>query len=179
MKVYPATLGNRERLVTYGVGYGVGIGVPLVLAVGFATAFDEPSVLLFTMPFIAALGTAWFFRPVGFGVTTESLSVLRPAGPKRIPLSRVTDVVSPATRPDGFSIGLARVEGFHGTFGLYWSRDWGRYRVHVTNADHAVEIRLEGGSRVIISPDDPQGFLRAVRHAIEVTGAQINVHEGP
>ena len=84
----------------------------------------------------------------------------------------------PATRPDGASFGLARVDGFHGTFGIFWNRNWGRYRVYVTNAEHTVEIRLANGSRVIISPDDPQDFLQAVRHAIELTGARISVQGG-
>lgn len=109
MEVFPATLGTRERLITYGVGYGVGIGVPLALGMSFALGFGEPLLLLFPLPFVIAFGLPYFFRPTGFGVTTDGISILRPVGPKRIPLREIRQAVSPATGSQGPGIGLARL----------------------------------------------------------------------
>jgi hypothetical protein len=67
------------------------------------------------------------------------------------------------------------VEGIHGAFGTFWSRGWGPYRVYVTNADHAAELRLADGSRLIVSPDDPAAFLVAVQQATDEAGIPFEV----
>jgi hypothetical protein len=177
-RVFSASLGARERLLTYAVGYGVGIGVPLALGMSFAIGFSRPLLLLFPVPFMLAFGAPYFFRPTGYTVTLSEIAVIRAIGRKRIPLEAVREVVSPATSPPGFSIGLARVEGIHGTFGSYWNKTWGRYQVFVTNHLNRVEVRLEDSSRVILSPDDPTAFLDAVRKAALELGITIKVNYG-
>ncbi len=174
--VFSASLGPRERLLTYAVGYGVGIGVPLILGVSFAVGFSQPFLLLFPVPFMLAFGAPYFFRPTGYVVTPSEIAVIRAIGRKRIPLKALRDVVSPATRPPGFSIGLARVDGLHGTFGTYWNKTWGHYQVFVTNHLNNVELRLEDGSRAILSPDDPSAFVAAVRKAASECGVNIEVN---
>ena len=174
--IFSASLGARERLVTYAAGYGVGIGVPLILGVSFAVGFSQPLILLFPVPFLLAFGVPYFFRPTGYAVTPSEIAVIRTIGRKSIPLDRVREVLSPASSPPGFSIGLARVEGIHGTFGSYWNKTWGRYQVFVTNHFNKVEVRLENGSRVILSPDDPMAFLTAVRTVASERGITIEVN---
>jgi len=174
--VFSASLGARERLLTYAVAYGVGIGVPLILGISFAVGFSRPLLLLFPVPFVLAFGAPYFFRPTGYAVTSSEIVVIRAIRRKRIPLDEVREVLSPATSPPGFSIGLARVEGIHGTFGSYWNKTWGRYQVFVTNHLNKIEVRLEDGSRVIISPDDPMAFLAAVRTVASERGITIEVN---
>jgi hypothetical protein len=173
--IFSASLGARERLVTYAVGYGVGIGVPLILGVSFAVGFSQPLILLLPVPFVLAFGVPYFLRPTGYAVTPGEIAVIRTIGRKTIPLDRVREILSPATSPPGLSIGLARVEGIHGTFGSYWNKTWGRYQVFVTNHLNSVELRLEDGSRVILSPDDPMAFLSAVRTVTSERGIAIDV----
>jgi hypothetical protein len=175
-RVFPASLGARERFLTYAVGYGVGIGVPLILGICFAIGFRQPLLLLFPVPFMLAFGAPYFFRPTGCAVNSSEIAVIRAIGRKCIPLEAVRQLFSPATSPPGFSIGLARVEGIHGTFGSYWNKTWGRYRVFVTNHLNTVELRLEDGSRVILSPDDPHAFIAAVRQAASERGIDIEVN---
>jgi len=174
--VFSASLGARERLLTYAVGYGVGIGVPLILGISFSIGFSRPLLLLFSVPFMLAFGAPYFFRPTGYAVTSSEIAVIRAIGRKRIPLDAVSEVLSPVTSPPGFSIGLARVDGIHGTFGSYWNKTWGRYQVFITNHLNKVEVRLEDGSRVIISPDDPMAFIDAVRKAALELGITIEVN---
>ena len=173
--VFSASLGARERLLTYAVGYVVGIGLPLILGICFAVGFSQPLILLFPVPFVLAFGAPYFFRPTGYAVTSSEIAVIRAIGRKRIALETVREIVSPATSPPGCSIGLARVEGIHGTFGSYWNKTWGRYQVFVTNHLNTVEVRIEGGSRVILSPDDPMAFIEAVRRAALELGITIEV----
>lgn len=161
--VFPATLDRRGRIVTWLVGYGVGMGVPTLLAVSLAIGFSEPRLLLFPVPFMIAFGLPRFFRPVGFAVDDHEMRILRPVGPVRVALAEIVEVQWPASDPPGTTIGLVRVAGIHGTFGSFWNRSWGRYRVYVTDPANRVELRLRGGSRLIVSPDDPEGFATAIR----------------
>jgi hypothetical protein len=149
--------------------------VPLILGVSFAVGFSQPLILLFPVPFVLAFGVPYFLRPTGYAVTPDEIAVIRTIGRKTIPLDRVREILSPATSPPGLSIGLARVEGIHGTFGSYWNKTWGRYQVFVTNHLNSVELRLEDGSRVILSPDDPMAFLSAVRTVTSERGIAIDV----
>jgi hypothetical protein len=171
---FQASLGARERLVTYGVGYGVGMGVPLVLGVAFAIGFSQPFILLFPVPFILVFVIPYYLRPTGFAINQQEISVVRARGRKRIPLESVSVVVNPATDPPGTSIGLARVDGMYGTFGTFRNKAWGRYQVYVTNHQNRVEIRLKNGSRVILSPDDPEAFVAAIGNAAAEHGITID-----
>ena len=171
--IFSASLGARERLLTHAVGYGVGIGLPVLLGATFALAFSQPLLLLFPVPFVLAFGMPYFLRPRGYAVNSGEIAVIRTVGRTSVPLDRVRAVLSPATSPPGLSIGLARVEGIHGTFGRYWNKTWGRYQVFITNHVNTVELRLENGSRVILSPDDSKAFLVAVRTVASARGIPI------
>jgi len=175
MQEFPAHLGPRERLLTWGVGYGVGLGVPLVLGISFAIGFGDPRVLLFPLPFMLAFGIPYFFRPRGYGVNKEGIRIQRIAGAVLIPLAEVQAALHPATRPNRPIVGIARVEGLHGTFGTFRSRDWGRFRLYVTDHRNVVELRLEDGSRVIVSPDDPAAFLQELDRTARMAGSRIEV----
>jgi hypothetical protein len=120
--IFSATLGGHERLVTYAVGYGVGIDVPLILGVSFAVGFSQPLILLFPVPFVVAFGVPYCLRPTGYAVTDGGIVVIRIIGRKSIPLDQIREVSNPASIAPGLNIGLARVEGIHGTFSSYWNK---------------------------------------------------------
>jgi hypothetical protein len=172
-KIFPATLAPKEKLITYLVGFGVGIGVPTVLGIGFALGFQKPWLLLFPLPFVLAFGAPYFFRPLGFAVTNEGITILRPLGSRRIQLETLQEIRVPATHPPGMTIGLMRVQGLYGTFGGFWNKHWGKFEVYVTNQANSVELGLTNRSKIIISPDDPQTFVQAVQdvatfHSLDV-----------
>jgi hypothetical protein len=164
LKIFPATLARKEKLITYLVGFGVGMGVPTVLGISFALGFQEPWLLLFPLPFVLAFGAPYFFRPLGFVVANDAIIILRPLGSRRIQLETLQEIRVPAMHPPGMTIGLMRVQGLYGTFGSFWNKHWGKFRVYVTNQANTVELGLTNGSRIIISPDDPQAFVQAVRN---------------
>ena len=151
-KIFPATLAPKEKLITYLVGFGVGIGVPTVLGVSFALGFQEPWLLLFPLPFILAFGTPYFFRPLGYAIGNDAIIILRPLGSRRI-------------RPNTLRL--------YGTFGSFWNRQWGKFDVYVTNQAKTVELGLTNGSRIIISPDDPQAFVQAVQNVATLQNVNV------
>ena len=162
---FPARLGSVEKLVTYAVGYGVGIGVPSILGIAFALGFQRPILLLLPVPFVLMLTIISLFRPTAFSVTGERLIIARSVGSKTMSIERIEAVAYPASRPDGFTVGLVRVQGIYGTFGSFWNRKWGRFLMFVTDHNKQVELVRADGSRVIVSPDDPEAFVMAVEQA--------------
>jgi len=174
-KIFPATLARKEKLITYLVGFGVGMGVPTVLGVSFAFGFQEPWLLLFPLPFVLAFGAPYFFRPLGFAVTNDAILILRPLGSRRIQLETLREIRVPATHPPGMTIGLMRVQGLYGTFGSFWNKHWGKSYVYVTNQANTVELGLTNRSRLIISPDDPQEFVQAVKNVATAYGLNIQL----
>ena len=77
-------------------------------------------------------------------------------------MSEVAKARFPAGRPEGAIIWLLRIDGFISSQDLHWNRNWRRFRVYVTDVDNTVEIVLRSGRRVLVSPDDPRGFVAAV-----------------
>lgn len=173
VEIFPATLAPKEKLITYLVGFGVGIGVPTVLGVSFALGFQEPWLLLFPLPFILAFGTPYFFRPLGYAIGNDAIIILRPLGSRRIRLNTLREIRIPAAYPPGITIGLMRVQGLYGTFGSFWNRQWGKFDVYVTNQAKTVELGLTNGSRIIISPDDPQAFVQAVQNVATLQNVNV------
>jgi len=175
-QVFPARLGSREKVVTYAVGYGIGIGVPTLLGASFALGFQRPALLLLPIPFVLMLAIIYLLRPTAFVVTEREIVVVRPVRSKKIPLERLEAIAYPASLPDGWTIGLIRVEGIFGTFGIFWNRRWGRFHVFVTDHDKRVELVHADGSRFILSPDDPVGFVKAVEQAALRRGVPLSGH---
>ena len=60
------------------------------------------------------------------------------------------------------------MEGIFGTQGTYWNKTWGRFRVFVTDDENTVEILLDGGERVLLSPDEPEEFAANVRAVLSL-----------
>jgi hypothetical protein len=158
---YHASLGPRERLITYAVGFGVGLGLPLLLAVILAATLKQPLILLLPLPFALAVALGALYRPLAFSFSPDHLTLLvhRPAGARAFPLLGLSDVNFPATPPPRGSIGLLSSQGYFGVFGKFWNRDWGTFEVYVTDSRRQVELIWSDGKRLILSPDDPSGFI--------------------
>ena len=162
--------------MTWLVGFGVCIGVPVVLGLAFVIGNQEPWLLLFPLPLILAFGITYLFRPVGFVVSSREVGILRPIGSRKIRLKTLQQLRAPAAFPTGLTIGLFRSQGFFGTYGTFWNRHWGKFSVYVTNQANLVELLLANGSRVIVSPDEPQDFVRTVCNAARAEGLDIQVN---
>lgn len=158
---YSAALGSRERLVTYLVGFGVGIGLPILMAVIFFLAFNEPLLLLLPLPFVLVVLLAWLMRPVAFSFSPDhrKLYIHRRIGLREFPLSGLTAVHYPANPVPRGTIGLLASQGYYGLFGVFWNRTWGIFHAYLTNNSRGIELVWKDGRRVLLSPVDPAGFV--------------------
>jgi hypothetical protein len=153
------------------------VGVPAAVGIGAAASRDEPAFLLIPLAAVAIVATVYVLSPVGVSVSADAIAIRKPVGEWRIALRRLREVRSPARHPPGLTLGLLRSSGLHGSFGIFWNRAWGRFRVYVTNHKNMVELVLDDGSRVLISPDDRRGFCAALREAAAAWGVPLEIVE--
>jgi len=100
------------------------------------------------------------FMVLGYIVTPDAILVRRPFWVTRLPRAGLQS----ATADPAATQGSIRTCGNGGLFsftGLYWSKKLGPYRAYVTDRQRTVVLRYSGRT-VVVSPDEPEDFVRAL-----------------
>ncbi len=112
---------------------------------------------------------AWiwiWFRPTRFEVTPDALTIVWPVRTRRLERADITGVEL-ITRAElrqriGWSIRVGS-GGLWGGFGwLYTSRGW--VRMYISRIDRVVWFETAQGMPWIITPDQPEAFVRAMSY---------------
>jgi hypothetical protein len=147
------------------------LALPVYLAVTGYLARGLAGLLLMPIAglLLALYVFVWFFaRPIRFEIWPDALWVVWPARQRRIPLVDVTDAhlvtrSGPPPRPRGG--GRLGVGGLWGGFGWAWTSRAGLVDLYVSRQDDLVLVERRVGRSLLISPDQPEGFVRALREA--------------
>lgn len=118
--------------------------------------------IVFTCVSLFVLLLVYAYSPRGYLLADRSLFVQRLAGTARIALDDVREVRR--ATPDDFR-GCKRLGGSGGMFGYYGlfsTTKLGRSTWYVTNRSNSV-VLITASRTVLISPDDPDRFLAAIR----------------
>ena len=78
-----------------------------------------------------------------------------------IDMSNLTSAEADSHAVDG-SMRLMGIGGLFSFSGIYRSKKLGTYRMYATDFKKAVVLRL-GDKTVLVTPEDPEGLVRAVR----------------
>lgn len=158
---FVAKMDNLSRMVT--------VAVLVVLIIPFITIGQQVaqshSLLLLIVPIIIviALGVTALLHPTAYSLDTEGLQVHRPLGSVTIPLSNIRSL-EPVTMADlGFGLRTFGSGGFFGYFGKFWYKKIGHVTFYVTDRDKLILLKLADDRKIVISPDDREGFLAAFR----------------
>src|ERR1700722_10764947 len=111
---------------------------------------------------LALMLAAYAYSPRGYRVDGRAILVQRLAGTVRISLDDVRGARK--TTPEDFR-GCLRLWGSGGLFGYYGlfrTAKLGRSTWYVTSRNNSVVVITEAKT-VLFSPDDPDGFLAAIR----------------
>ena len=110
----------------------------------------------------AVIAVSYAYSPRGYEVAERSIIVRRLIGPVRIPLEDIRELR--ATTADDFRgcIRLWGNGGLFGYYGLFRTSKLGKCTWYVTNRANAV-VLITASKTVVLSPDDVEGFLAAVR----------------
>jgi hypothetical protein len=116
------------------------------------------------------IAAAWLNSVRGYTLSERELTIERRGWATRLALQELRDV-------SGNSAALQqswRLFGVGGLFswtGVYWKRGLGRFRAYVTDPERAVVLEFSK-LRVVISPDDPHGFIVQARTILKNRGPE-------
>ncbi len=121
----------------------------------------------------AAIGLPMFilgylFVPRGYAVSDSEVIIRRRIGAVRIPLSLLRAIRRESSTCSFRSVGTFGIGGIYGYFGRFYSNELGHHLVYATDSQKAVVI--EADKTYVISPDDPQQFVQAVKTRLEAGG---------
>lgn len=105
-------------------------------------------------------GLAYGFHPSGFILEAGSMIIARPFINKSISYSEVTSIEP--LDPDDIRNALRTfgVGGLFGYYGKFYNRKLGAMTWYLTRRDRLVLITTNNTKKIIISPDDPENFIR-------------------
>ncbi|AHF18004.1 PH domain-containing protein [Niabella soli] len=95
-----------------------------------------------------------------YGIDNEALSVCRPFGKKQFPLATVTSASIIDPKLLRWSWRVFGSGGMFGYYGRFSNKHFGMMTWYLTSRNKVVYLQLENGKKIMISPDDPEGFLR-------------------
>lgn len=153
------------RLYSYSASYDRTTKI-ISLAVGVFL----PALGLYTgNPYLLGLGVlivlgGYAYSPRRYSLEGRSLVVHRLAGNASLPLEDLRQARRATAEDLRGSIRLWGSGGFFGYYGLFRTSSLGRCTWYVTNRANIVVVETSGKT-VLVSPDDADGFLAAVRGA--------------
>jgi len=117
-------------------------------------------------PGVLAVTALFAVRGYRLDAAADALLVRRPGRETVVPLAGLQ---AAAARPDAFHGTLMKAGsgGFLGVFGWFHSRALGGFQAWVTDPARSVLLTFSG-RRIVVSPDDPAEFIRAVTRLKEL-----------
>lgn len=119
-------------------------------------------MLLVAAPLLLIILVSYAYSPRGYAVDGLSITVERLAGPVGIALDDIRELRR--ATPDDFrgTIRLWASGGLFGYYGLFRTSKLGKSSWYVTNRKNSVVV-ITGAKTTLVSPDDVEGFLNAIR----------------
>ena len=105
------------------------------------------------------------FRPSRFVVHADALEVIWPLKSRRLlrrDIAAVRHIDAATLHAQTGWVARVGVGGLWGAFGWLWTERKGIVQMYVTRTDGLVWIELKGARPWLITPDDPDGFIRAL-----------------
>jgi hypothetical protein len=119
--------------------------------------------------FVLLVGSA--YSPRGYLLQGRSILVKRLAGGVRVALDDVREARRATPEDFRACVRLWGSGGMFGYYGLFSTAKLGKSTWYVTNRSNSV-VLIAGGKTVLFSPDDPDGFLAAIRAAAPIPESQ-------
>ena len=161
---FPMSLDAGNRLITLTV-----VAVCVVVLAVQVVVCRPPMTwipLLTAALLVPIMGSCWAMAPTSLAIDGDALRIERRAWRAiRIPLRDIAALESTTGMRALNTLRLFGVGGFFGTFGLMWSRPVGRFWAYATRTAPSILLRVRGSLPVLVTPDDPQAVVAALRQA--------------
>lgn len=161
------------RLAPMSPGFRWLTGGLWLLSAGYIVAgmFWGPRFLIAVGLFLVAIyGSVWFaWRPSHINLTSTSIDVVSPLWLRQLPIKDVK-TVRPLTQREfhrefGRTIRIG-AGGLWGGFGWLWTAKRGTIAFYISRQNNYVLIESVVGKPLIITPEKPKSFVKALQAAI-------------
>ena len=149
-------------ILLIGVSAFPAIFVALIMSLESETTPLFP--ILFAIPAPLILMVVALFAPRGYMLADEELTVAHHLSAITVPLSSVSEVAIMSLSKVRRTCGAG---GFLGSWGQMQSREVGSFRGYLTKSVGFVVITLKGESPIVVTPDDPKGFVAAIEAELD------------
>ena len=159
MKRFEATLDSLSRTLTFVIC--LVMVIPFIAISQKAVASGDMRLFIGPAVLILIMGVVVLFRVKGYELNHESLTILRPAKPRIIPLTTIRSVESVSSKDLGAGVRTFGNGGFLGYTGRYYYKNIGHANLYVTDRSKLLLLTLTDDRKIIISPDDGPAFMKA------------------
>ncbi len=121
---------------------------------------------------VLVIGLGYAYSARGYAIKEGALIIRRLIGNIEIPLGDIREVRAAEAEDLKGCIRLFGSGGFFGYCGLYRTSKLGKSSWYVTQRDHGVVV-VTGGKTLVLSPDDVNGFVTAMRMAVSASEAGL------
>lgn len=171
-KYYKAEMDRLLRISTR-VVFFIFLIPPVALFFAWQKAIQSPplppltaqllywGIPLLAVSIICTAYIAWAMAPKGYALSDLGLLIDRRMRPINIPLNEITEVRQLEKGRLGKSLRLMGTSGFYGHYGLFWSRELGKFRAYVTRSEDLAAVRTEK-TLFVLSPENPEEFVQVL-----------------
>jgi hypothetical protein len=131
-----------------------------IIGIQYYYAFDSglPVFTLLILFFIYGLG--FLFAPKNYSIKPDVVLIHRPLTNVSIKKSDIKSVEIVERNKISGAWRIFGVGGLFGYYGRFWNSEMGTMTFYATRTADAVLIRTHADNKIILTPDDPEAFLR-------------------
>ncbi|OJV12329.1 MAG: hypothetical protein BGO21_06150 [Dyadobacter sp. 50-39] len=143
-----------------------------IIAFEFFTFSDEAKIGAFvsTAILVVTYGAAYIYHPINYTLTDQDLIIHRPVSDVRYPRDTFELVERIPKENLKFTIRTFGVGGLWGYYGKFYNSVYGKMTWYLTRRDQLVLIKTTDKKTILLSPDDIDSFLTALRSAEPALG---------
>jgi hypothetical protein len=157
---YSASLGTVPKITTIAITV-----LFAALIIGPVLSIKEngvASIMYISSALLIIYFGAFIYSPRKYSVTEKAIIIHRVIGNVTI---KKSDIATVETSDKGLPLGIRTfgVGGLFGYFGSFYNFDMGSMSWYVTRRDRTVLIKTAKGKKIVISPDDRDAFVQALK----------------
>jgi hypothetical protein len=158
---FPARLDSLSRTLSFVVV--VALIIPFGSILTQYLKYHDPLLLIGPVIVVVALIVAALLRTTAYEINNAGILVIRPFRSVEIPFREIRSINSITSKELGFGLRAFGSGGFLGYFGRFYYRDHGWITLYATDRSKMLLITLHDDRKIIITPDDLEGFMKTFR----------------
>ena len=159
---FKTSLDTLSKVVTIGISLlfiSIECGQILLLKENISNQGAWVTICIF--PFIYFI--TYLFRPLSYELNTTHLIIKRPIGNVSFQKENIVSVVKVEKEMLRGVIRTFGVGGLFGYYGYYYNRTIGKMSWYATRRDRAVLITTHNNQKILVTPDDVEGFINGFK----------------